>query len=152
MIGVHLIVLGAVTNEGWNRHRAIVKLQRAGIGLFFEHQGARTRAYDPNARPPGWWLAKRVCGEYSQSRVIQIEVVPPAKFTDSDCQMITVFKELDWLAASGTQLTDEGLKHLGSITNLGRLDVEQCRVTKQGVARLRRALPNTAVYSDFDIK
>jgi len=92
-----------------------------------------------------------VCGEYSQSRVIQIEVVPPAKFTDSDCQMITVFQELDWLAASGTELTDEGLKHLGSISNLGRLDVEQCRITGQAVAKLRRALPNTAIYSDFDV-
>jgi len=93
---------------------------------------------------------KRLFGEYYQTRVFQIEVVPPGKFTDSDCKVITVFKELDWLAASGTDLTDEGLKQLRALSNLGRLDVEGCRITDQAVAKLRRALPNTAIYSDFD--
>jgi 16S rRNA C1402 (ribose-2'-O) methylase RsmI len=88
-------------------------------------------------------------GEYYNTRVIQIETVPLGKFSDSDAKEIKVFQELDWLAANDSELTDEGLKHLAALRNLGRLDVERCRVTREGIAELRRALPKTDIYSDF---
>lgn len=135
-------------NEGRRRHRTVVNLQRAGAGLFFEHQGATTGTCYPNAKPPGLLFVKQLLGEYYNTRVIQIEVVPPGKFTDADAKEICVFQELDWLAANDSELTDEGLKQLAALRNLGRVDVERCRVTPTGIAELRRALPKTDVYSD----
>jgi hypothetical protein len=150
-ISVVCAVLGWVANnKGNKRHRTIMRLQRPGIGLFFEHQGAGLDRYYPNARPPGSALKKRLFGEFSQARVFQIEAHPESRFTDADAKEITVFQELDWLAVSGSRLTDRGLRHLESMVNLGRLDIEECAVTQQGVARLRLALPNTKIYSDFD--
>jgi hypothetical protein len=150
-IAVSVICVGLAwgVNEGRRRHRTIVNLQREGVGLFFKHQGAGTGTYRPNAKPPGLPFIKQMLGEYYNTRVIQIETVPLGKFSDSDAKEIKVFQELDLLAANDSELTDEGLKHLAALRNLGRLDVERCRVTREGIAELRRALPKTDIYSDF---
>lgn len=116
---------GWVVNcEGSRRHRAIASLQRPGVSLWFEHQGAGTNSYRPNAVPPGTAFMKRLLGEYCETRVIQIEVVSPGTFTDADAKTAAVFQELDWLAINDSKITDEGLRHLESLTQLGRLDVE----------------------------
>ena len=148
-VSVICVALAWGVNEGRRRHRTIVNLQRAGVGLFFEHQGALSGTYYPDAKPPGLPFMKQLLGEYYNTRVIQIEAVPLGRLTDSDAKEITVFQELDWLAANGSELTDEGLKHLAALRNLGRLDVERCRITPGGIAELRRALPKADVYSDF---
>jgi hypothetical protein len=139
-----------VNCEGSRRHRAIASLQRPGVGLFFEHQGAGANVYRPDAKPPGTVFMKRLLGEYYETSVIQIEVLPSGNFTDADTKTVAVFKELDWLAINDSKITDEGLRHLESLKQLGRLDVEGCRLSSTGIARLRKALPNTDVYSDFD--
>lgn len=146
------IALAWGVNEGRRRHRTIVNLQRSGLVLFFEHQGAGTGTYYSNAEPPGSPFFKQLFGEYYDSRVIQIEAVPSSPFTDAHADQIRVFQELDWLAANDSTLTDEGLKCLAALRHLGRVDVERCRITPAGVAELRRALPNTDIYSDYDEK
>jgi hypothetical protein len=150
-VSLFSVACGWVVNcEGSKRHRAIVKLQRPGVVLWFEHQGAGANFYRPDAKPPGTVFMKRLLGEYCESRVIQIEVVPPGTFTDADAATVAVFKELDWLAINGSKITDEGLGHLESLQQLGRLDVEGCRLSSSGIAQLRKTLPDTDIYSDFD--
>src|SRR5687768_5713084 len=113
LLGIFLVgaMLGWLVNSpASKRHRAIVRLQRPGVGMWFEHQGAGTGTYIDNAKPPGTALMRRLCGEYCQTRVIQLEVVPPGKFTDDDAEAIAIFQELDWLAINDSEITDRGLK------------------------------------------
>ena len=46
----------------------------------------------------------------------------------------------------GTKLTDAGLPHLEKLTSLEDLDLDGTRITKDGVQRLRRALPSTRIH------
>jgi hypothetical protein len=75
---------------------------------------------------------------------------PPDGFTDVEAREVTVLTELDWLAISGSRITDKGLEDIAGLNHLGRLDIEGCKVSKEGVNRLRRALPHTNIFSDYD--
>ncbi len=53
---------------------------------------------------------------------------------------------LTWLGLSGTCITDKGLHHLESLSNLRRLVLTECpNITDEGVARLQKALPNCTI-------
>lgn len=136
-------------NELRQRSRAIESLKSAGWGLMFAHEMSE-RGYIPDARPPGYSIAKPLFGEHYASQVWQVLAHSPTPFTDADAKSVAVLIELDWLAVHDSPLTDEGLKHFAALKSLGRLDIEGTRVTKQGVRNLQIALPKTQIYSDFD--
>jgi hypothetical protein len=106
--------------------------------------------FHPEGRPPGPSLLKRALGEYYASSVYRVELRSPERFTDEQAAQAAVFKEMDWLAISDSRVTDAGLKHIATLKSLGRLDIEGCLVSEEAVRELRRALPKTAIYSDFD--
>jgi hypothetical protein len=51
-----------------------------------------------------------------------------------------------WLIIAETAITDGGLRHLESLSNLVYLDLRDCPgVTDAGVVRLQKALPNCQI-------
>ena len=52
----------------------------------------------------------------------------------------------DYLAYS---ITDTDLEHLKSLEGLKHLDISGTKVTKEGVAALKKALPKCEITSDF---
>src|SRR5258706_4379963 len=136
-------------HEGGRRNRTINKLQNAGATLALEHK-FNNGDYREHEEPPGSPLLKLLFGEFYATRVSQIELFHPETFTDAQVREIAILTELDWLAISGSRITDEGLEAIAKLPNLGRLDIETCKVSEQAVKKLRRALPNTRVFSDYD--
>jgi serine/threonine protein kinase/Leucine-rich repeat (LRR) protein len=75
------------------------------------------------------------------------------KFTDDDLIYIRDLQQLKNVRLWGTQVTDAGLSHLRNLTNLELLELEHnyapvTRVTGQGVAVLREALPKCRIVTD----
>src|SRR5258706_39786 len=103
-----------------------------------------------NGEPPGSLVLKQVFGEFYATRIDQIELLNPEAFTDVEAREVAVFIELDWLAISGSRITDKGLEDIARLKHLGRLDIEGCKVSKEAVKQLRRALPDTNIFSDDD--
>ena len=50
------------------------------------------------------------------------------------------------LSLDDTDITDEGLKELAKLQKLTSLGLYNTKVTKAGVAELRKALPNCRIY------
>jgi len=46
------------------------------------------------------------------------------------------------------RITDAGLEHLKGLSNLKHLDLDDKKVTAEGRAMLRKALPNCEIYPD----
>ena len=54
-------------------------------------------------------------------------------------------KDLKGLYLGGTGVTDAGLKHLETMTQLETLDLTRTRVTGRGVSRLKESLPSLKI-------
>ena len=57
-------------------------------------------------------------------------------------------EELEVLELQGTRITDAGLQHLAGVPSLKKLLLGRTKVSAQGVAELRRALPNCEISAD----
>jgi hypothetical protein len=55
-------------------------------------------------------------------------------------------QQLHWLEISDTQVDDAGLAHLKGLARLRSLDLENTRVTAEGVKELQQSLPTTEVH------
>ena len=139
------IVLGWGLSIAQRRTIAIHSLQKKDASLLFEHR----TSHSENMPLPGSPVIKLVCGDFYAARLKQIELRHPHLFTDNDLKQLMVFDELDWLAISESSITDDGLKHISALKNLGRLDIEGCDVSKAAVDELRNALPRTKIWSDY---
>jgi hypothetical protein len=68
------------------------------------------------------------------------------QITDQGLRTVSGLRTLTGLRLFGTVVTDEGLRHLESMSNLEWLDLQLCpKVTDEGVARLRKALPKCQI-------
>jgi hypothetical protein len=67
------------------------------------------------------------------------------KITDAGLAQIAGLKKLEYLNLYGTNVTDACVKPLSGLTNLKNLYLWQSKVTKEGVEKLRKALPNTDI-------
>lgn len=68
--------------------------------------------------------------------------------TDAGLTHLEGLKELRRLSLRGTQITDLGLGFLTGLTNLEEVNLKEIKdgkVTRQGVERLRKVLPKTAI-------
>jgi hypothetical protein len=57
------------------------------------------------------------------------------------------FRKLNTLILSETQITDQGLDKLTTLSELRQLTVERTRVTSAGVAKLKEALPQCQIFA-----
>jgi Leucine-rich repeat (LRR) protein len=48
---------------------------------------------------------------------------------------------LDWLALTGTDISDAGLAHLSELSSLTKIDVQGTKVTNEGAEKLMKSLP-----------
>ena len=53
---------------------------------------------------------------------------------------------LNTLNLDGTEITDEALRHLRSMSTLRTLSVLRTDVTEEGIKQLRRALPGCTIH------
>ena len=66
--------------------------------------------------------------------------------TDAGLKELADLKNLTTLNLAGTQVTDAGLKELTGLKNLSELDLSGvAKVTRDGVAELRKALPKCEI-------
>ncbi len=72
--------------------------------------------------------------------------------TDAGMAAVAGLPELAYLRVQDTKITDDGLKHLTALKKLTFLSAKGTKVTANGVAAFKKALPNCKVESDFDTK
>jgi len=70
--------------------------------------------------------------------------------TDAGLAHLRDLRSLEYLSLQRTRVTDAGLVHLQTLTNLKYLYIDQCPVTADGAAALRRALPNTVIFAEWE--
>jgi hypothetical protein len=70
-------------------------------------------------------------------------------FTDGGLASFRNCKRLQTVHLHSTPITDAALKHLHQCTDLKTVGVTKTKVTVAGIARLKSALPNCAVRSDY---
>jgi uncharacterized membrane protein/YHS domain-containing protein len=70
--------------------------------------------------------------------------------TDEGVAALPDLPKLRWLNLFGTEITDTSLEAIADYTELEKLYITGTNVSAQGVAKLREALPDTEVFSDFD--
>lgn len=83
----------------------------------------------------------------------ELRIVDLSQNTKASDDGLANFKdclELTHLYLQGTQVGDRSLEHLKSCKNLNRLDLTKTKVTVQGIADLKRALPNIKIEWDGD--
>ncbi len=129
------------------KERAILRLKelRATIRWHFQ-VGPNGGLVTQDTIPGEPWL-KQVLGEHYAVKPTHVELSDYANmnsraFTDSDAELISHLDSIDWLVLRETQLTDEGLMHLGKISELGRIDVSSPHLTDKGAQAFRDAYPN----------
>ena len=82
-----------------------------------------------------------------QPELVDLSLGSPT-FTDLFAKDLAELKRLKRLSLVGTSVTDAAITHLESMTNLEQLDLRQTKVTKEGVARLEKALPKCKITCD----
>jgi hypothetical protein len=84
-------------------------------------------------------------GQLSKLRMLglygnQLTEIPPE---------IGNLKKLEGLRLESNPITDADLEYLTALKSLGSLRITRTNVTKEGVAELKKALPNCVMRSDF---
>lgn len=70
--------------------------------------------------------------------------------TDAGLAELPEFVSLTWLNLFGTDITDAGLEALAKYDLLEKLYLTGTKVTAEGVVELRKAMPDTEIFSDHD--
>jgi hypothetical protein len=65
--------------------------------------------------------------------------------SDDDLRHLTRLSNLEQLYLDSTGISDAGLRHLTSLTNLLSLNSHNTKVTREGVAALKRVLPELSI-------
>ncbi len=81
-----------------------------------------------------------------------VELRLSQRITDDGLKALAEIPGLTYLGLAGTKITDKGLQHLTGAKKLKSLRLHGTKVTPEGVALLRKALPNCVIESDFEGK
>ena len=71
------------------------------------------------------------------------------RVTDAGLAEVARISTLEELSLLRDQVTDVGLTHLSNLKALRRLDVRTTQVTEPGIARLKQAIPDCKIVSDY---
>ena len=126
----HVVVLGLTDNQLPTLPPEIGELTKLEWLNLFNNQ--------LTTLPPVLWKLTKLEGLHLAYN--QLTTLPPE---------IGKLTELKWLWLEGNPITDADLEHLKSLKNLETLDLSETKVTKEGVAALKQALPRCVIKSDF---
>lgn len=77
---------------------------------------------------------------------VELLFLEHSKVSDKGLVEIGKLKQLTWLSVQHCpDVTDEGIKELGSLTKLKSLYLNGTKATKQGIAKLRMAIPDCEI-------
>ncbi len=85
------------------------------------------------------------------SDIVGLELDRPA-VTDLVLPDLAVCSRVTWVWLHGNGVTDAMLSKLGGFTNLRRLDLQETKVTQEGVKKLQVVLPNCHIYIDYALQ
>lgn len=162
--GVVFYWLAAQFDRAREQHAAVEKIVAQGGSVQYDYEYSEV----PNAKSTGpSWLSS-VFGIDFMHDVVVINFDDST--TDEDLAVLRNLPAVVYLHATGTQITDDGLKEIGALPNLERmlwlkdtnitdeglvhlrgltklrcLDIEQTKVTRAGGLRLKKALPGLIV-------
>ena len=154
LVLVASLVMAWGVSSARKKARAIARLEELGAAISYDYEWTRSGRYVPNAHHSGVEWLRQVLGEHYADEPVEIQLwkdgpgMKPAEFTDDDAALLAPFEKLEWLVLFDCNLTDAGLDELSRLKSLERLDVEGTRVTAQGVARFRKALPKCRIFWD----
>jgi len=129
LVTVFIVWIGFVTNRAWERRLALEGIGALGGGVLYENVRTGSDAPGPE------WLRLVVGDEYFV-RVVNV-VLAEASVDDVRLEALLPFAELQRLDLTNTQLTDAGLLHLETLTNLIWLKLEGTRITDSGLLHLK---------------
>jgi hypothetical protein len=111
----------------------------------------RHRAVQEIERVSGWVESETVGPQWLQKlgfgfdRVWMVYLVG-TEITDDGLQHLSSLTNLKCLSLSGTHVSDDGLKHLSGLTNLEYLFLVNTQVTDDGVKMLQESLPECNIH------
>jgi len=73
------------------------------------------------------------------------------KIDDAGIANLASLQNLEYLNLYGTEVTDKALDHLAGLKNLKKLFVWQTKVTDDGVAKLKKAIPDIKIVQGVDL-
>jgi len=150
-------------NEDPERLRKLVngaKMLRAGLGPYLSSRGpfgktVLLKFLESNLTPEQWSKYEPVRfiltkgGKITTTKVgasegLQIELTSTG-FTDGDLARLTDLSGIASLLLCQNEITDAGLHHLKGMSQLRTLCLHQTRVSAEGAAELKRALPQLEI-------
>ena len=136
--------------------KAIVEKVRSRMESVID--GQIDHLFDPK-RPKPAWLGNRVPIALSYSPLVNDATLQRVakrpsvtelylrgtRITDDGLKNLSGLTNLEKLDLAETDITDAGLRHLMGLSSLKNLDLTGTRVTAEGVAMLKRAIPNVTI-------
>ncbi len=127
-----------------SRQVAVKAIERCGGTVSYDYQWTSSKAWIPDAVPPGQKWARDIFGEDFAANVVEVQLFAGAKshpeeFTDAEAKCLASLTKVKWMVLTDTSITDSGLKYLAGLKNLERLDLERTKITEVGVKALHQS-------------
>lgn len=142
--------LGVQVNRATNQRRAVSMVQERGGTFYYRHHGYThpipltslysTSSFVPNAQPPGPALLRDFLGDEYFQDVMYVNLADRVSSEgDADARLLATLPKLEYLDMGNCNLTDEALRHIGSIGTLRVLRVDRNKITDDGLQHLSRS-------------
>jgi hypothetical protein len=155
LVSVACVLLGTVgvkMNRKRHEREVVAEIERLGGWVLFDWQRD-----DDETEPPGPSWIRRLVGDDFFSRVYSVMLIGPQYVPDpnvqteqpatADClrSVSGAFPTLEELDICTAQVDDANLDDIKRMNGLKRLDIRRTRITDDGIAELRKALPNCEI-------
>jgi Leucine-rich repeat (LRR) protein len=140
------VAMGIYVNRVRQQQASIAAIKRLGGWAYYDYEVKENGQYDPQGE--SWvpaWIRKRLPDDYFHP-VVQVNMVynddrgnrlDNAQMTDEVLFHLDGLPRLEMLLLHGRQASDDGLAHVGRLTNLRKLYIwNSTSVTDAGVAHL----------------
>jgi hypothetical protein len=146
------VFLAVRTNRQHNRRVAIAKIEKLGGEIAFASDWHPVNSFflnvSRNPVVPKSSPFARLWGDDPSTCVVQVYFSRGGRVTDAHLASLLPLGEIQELAIGDNPITDAGLMKLVSLPNLEWIDLRlgNTKVTEDGIARFRKALPNCVVW------
>ncbi|HVX63582.1 MAG TPA: hypothetical protein VHC19_23370 [Pirellulales bacterium] len=133
------LALGMVCDRAYRQKRAVDDILASGGRVSYREAG-------------GWLTLDRLWLGRDFFQPVTKVFWAGAAIEDDDLACIRALPGLDMLSLASTPVTDAGLMHLESLHAAVLIDLRFTQVTDNGVARLRRELPQAKILLHNDVE